>query len=110
VAVQIAELRRCPTCNRWGGKRSLGADGFSVELDSEDNRGPCREGPWHGSPRGPRNACGQWLRWVEIRPADEAQKPPPAPESVAAAVPAPSPAPVPDTEPGKTGSHAGSPA
>ncbi|NMG65314.1 hypothetical protein GPA19_10180 [Azoarcus indigens] len=64
----------------------MGADGFSVELDSEDNRGPCREGPWHGSPRGPRNACGQWLRWVEIRPADEEQKPSPAP--MAATVPA----------------------
>ena len=67
--VQIAELRRCPTCRRWGGKRWLGANGEQVELDADDNRGPCVEGPWHGSLRGPRNACGQWLRWIEIVPA-----------------------------------------
>lgn len=66
--VTIAELRRCPTCNRWGGKRRLGADGTSVELDPADNRGACNEGPWHGSLRGPRNACGQWLQWGAIDP------------------------------------------
>lgn len=67
MAIQLAELRRCPTCNRWGGKRTLGADGVQVELDPEDNRGPCCEGPWHGSLRGPRNACGQWLQWTSMR-------------------------------------------
>ncbi|OYD54179.1 hypothetical protein CGK74_08240 [Thauera propionica] len=66
TAPLIAELRRCPTCNRWGGWRVLEADGQNVRLDPENSRGTCNEGPWHGSLRGPRNACGQWLRWVAI--------------------------------------------
>ncbi|ANQ85281.1 hypothetical protein [Azoarcus olearius] len=66
------ELRRCPTCNRWGGVRRLADDGHSVELDPVHPKGPCQEGPWHGSLRGPRNACGQWLQWSAIvtAPAD----------------------------------------
>lgn len=62
----IAELRRCPTCNRWGGRRELDGDGVTVQLHPAEPRGPCNEGPWHGSLRGPRNACGQWLRWFAI--------------------------------------------
>lgn len=68
MSVQLAELRRCPTCNRWGGQRTLGEDGIAVELDPANSRGPCNDGPWHGSMRGPRNACGQWLQWSQIRP------------------------------------------
>jgi len=37
-----------------------------VELNPQHNRGLCTEGPWHGSLRGPRNACGQWLQWERI--------------------------------------------
>lgn len=44
----------------------LAEDGSTVRIDPEDSRGTGNEGPWHGSLRGPRNACGQWLRWVEI--------------------------------------------
>lgn len=82
----VAELRRCPTCDRWGGWRRVGADGSTVELDPAAPRGPCQEGPWHGSLRGPRNACGQWLRWSEIVPetADQSPPSPPAPPSPAA--------------------------
>lgn len=65
----LAELRRCPSCQRWGGVRRLAADGHKVELDPLHPRGPCLEGPWHGSLRGPRNACGQWLQWQAIGPA-----------------------------------------
>lgn len=72
----IAELRRCPTCNRWGGQRELGGDGVTVQLHPAAPRGPCNEGPWHGSLRGPRNACGQWLRWFAIVEATSA---PPVP-------------------------------
>ncbi|MCK9261369.1 MAG: hypothetical protein RBT39_13505 [Azoarcus sp.] len=68
MAIETAELGRCPSCQRWDGTRRLSADGCGVELDSENNRGICTEGPWHGSSRGPRNACGRWLQWVEIRP------------------------------------------
>ncbi|AWI74999.1 hypothetical protein CEW83_06975 [Parazoarcus communis] len=70
MAVEIAELRRCPTCQRWDGTRQLAADGSTVELDPANNRGKCTEGPWHGSLRGPRNACGQWLQWIEILPVN----------------------------------------
>ena len=73
----VAELRRCPSCNRWGGWRRVGEDGSTVELHPTEQRGPCREGPWHGSLRGPRNACGQWLRWIEIVPATADQSPSP---------------------------------
>ena len=69
TAPLLAELRRCPTCNRWGGQRTLGEDGSTVELDPTNSRGACQEGPWHGSLRGPRNACGQWLCWVRITSA-----------------------------------------
>ena len=69
MAPLIAELRRCPTCNRWGGERRLGGDGISVELNPANSRGACNEGPWHGTLRGPRNACGQWLRWAAIEAA-----------------------------------------
>lgn len=64
-----ADLRRCPTCNRWGGKRDLDADGVTVRLHPTEQRGACNEGPWHGSLRGPRNACGQWLPWIMIATA-----------------------------------------
>lgn len=67
AAHSVGELRRCPTCNRWGGSRLLAPDGVTVELDPQNNRGKCNEGPWHGTMRGPRNACGQWLQWIEIR-------------------------------------------
>ena len=66
----VAELRRCPTCNRWGGKRDLDDDGITVHLHPTEQRGTCNEGPWHGSQRGPRNACGQWLRWTMIAATD----------------------------------------
>ncbi|TXH85317.1 MAG: hypothetical protein E6Q80_09915 [Thauera aminoaromatica] len=55
----------------------MGEDGSTVELHPTEQRGPCREGPWHGSLRGPRNACGQWLRWIEIVPATADQSPSP---------------------------------
>lgn len=70
--VLVGELRRCATCNRWGGERHIGDDGKTVHLNPVNPRGPCNEGPWHASLRGPRNACGQWLQWIGIRTGDEA--------------------------------------
>lgn len=66
MSIQSAELRKCTTCNRWGGVRRAGAEPGTVELEDGNDRGPCMDGPWHGSPRGPRNACGQWVRWVVL--------------------------------------------
>ncbi len=77
----VAELRRCPTCNRWGGWRRVGEDGCSVELHPTEQRGLCQEGPWHGSLRGPRNACGQWSRWIRIVPAADQSPPSPPAQS-----------------------------
>jgi hypothetical protein len=94
----VAELRRCPTCNRWGGKRDLDGDGVTVRLHPTEQRGACNEGPWHGSLRGPRNACGQWLQWIMIAAAADAttaqaartgQSPPPSPAVPSPAVPSP---------------------
>ncbi|THF63312.1 hypothetical protein [Pseudothauera rhizosphaerae] len=66
--MQIAEPKRCATCKRWGGVRELAPDGSTVLPDPARLRGPCIEGPWHGSLRGPRNACGQWVDWREAAP------------------------------------------
>ncbi|HRH72205.1 MAG TPA: hypothetical protein PLM62_03875 [Zoogloea sp.] len=38
-----------------------------MDYDEDNDRGPCQEGPWHGSSRrGPRNACGQWVKWIAL--------------------------------------------
>ncbi|HRD34982.1 MAG TPA: hypothetical protein PLR02_12080 [Rhodocyclaceae bacterium] len=65
----VGEIGRCTTCNRWGGRRRVGEDGHTVLLDPTRPRGPCVRGPWHGSLRGPRNACGYWLIWAKLEPA-----------------------------------------
>lgn len=69
MAVQSIERRRCLTCNRWGGVRSPGAEPDTIEYDENNDRGPCQEGPWHGNSRGPRNACGQWVKWIALERA-----------------------------------------
>lgn len=66
----VAESGRCPTCRRWAGVRRVAEDGVSVLLDPAQPRGACTEGPWHGTLRGPRNACGQWVAWL-VPPANE---------------------------------------
>ncbi len=68
-----AEPGRCPTCRRWGGLRELAADGSTRLPDPAQLRGPCQEGPWHGSLRGPRNACGQWVDWTARQAPDGAE-------------------------------------
>ena len=73
TSVELAAPRRCPSCERWGGVRRLGADGVAIQLDPANTLGRCNEGPWHGSLRGPRNACGQWKPWLEIAPAAESR-------------------------------------
>ena len=71
VASQPAERKRCLSCNRWGGTRRPGAAPDTVEYDEHNDRGPCVDGPWHGSLRGPRNACGQWVMWLALQPKDD---------------------------------------
>jgi hypothetical protein len=68
MTCQPLDRKRCVSCNRWGGVRRPGAEPDTVEYDENNDRGPCVEGPWHGSLRSPRNACGQWVLWVALKP------------------------------------------
>jgi hypothetical protein len=70
IVVQPADRKRCVSCNRWGGARRPGAEPATVEYDEHQGKGPCVEGPWHGSLRGPRNACGQWIMWIALTPPE----------------------------------------
>lgn len=71
MASQPVERRRCLSCNRWAGARTLGPEPETVAYDEDNDRGDCQDGPWHGTNRGPRNACGQWLRWAALGPAPD---------------------------------------
>ena len=51
MASQPVERRRCLSCNRWGGERAPGKEPDTVDYDENNDRGPCQEGPWHGSSR-----------------------------------------------------------
>ena len=80
MASQHIDRRRCVSCNRWGGERRPGMDPDTVEYDEDNDRGLCQDGPWHNtSRRGPRNACGQWIKWIALDapPAAEPDAPPP---------------------------------
>lgn len=70
MATQPFDRKRCLSCDRWGGTRRPGEAPGEVEYDEANPRGPCVEGPWHGSLRGPRNACGQWVLWVALKPPE----------------------------------------
>lgn len=64
---QAAAARRCASCERWGGERTP-APPDAVEVAAETTPGLCRGGPWDGSERRARSACGQWLPWPAINP------------------------------------------
>lgn len=67
MATQPLDRKRCISCNRWGGERRPGSGRGAVEYDEANARGLCIEGPWHGTLRGPTNACGRWIVWVELK-------------------------------------------
>lgn len=67
MATQPIERKRCLSCNRWGGVRQPGVVPGEIIYDEHNDRGPCIDGPWNGTLRGPRNACGQWVLWVELQ-------------------------------------------
>jgi len=66
MATQSTERRRCTSCNRWGGQRQPGVAPDTVEFDEHNDRGLCIDGPWHGSERSSRNACGHWVKWLVL--------------------------------------------
>lgn len=67
-----ASAKRCLCCNRWGGKRVPRPEQDGIAYDPAAPQGPCVDGPWNGTLRGPRNACGHWLKWSALPPDPEA--------------------------------------
>lgn len=63
MPTQPADLKKCLSCQRWGGWRRALPEG-DIEYDEAQPKGECREGPWHGSLRSVRNACGRWVQWA----------------------------------------------
>lgn len=64
-----ADIRRCCTCQRWDGPRHVGMVVGTVCFEHDEVRGQCVDGPWHGSSRNLRNACGRWFQWLELLPS-----------------------------------------
>ena len=62
---QAIERKRCASCERWSGKRQPGAPG-EVLIEAETAVGLCCGGPWDGSERRARSACGHWKLWPEL--------------------------------------------
>ena len=84
MASQHIDRRRCVSCNRWGGERRPGTAPDTVDYDEDNDRGLCQDGPWHNtSRRGPRNACGQWIKWVALE-TPAVSDPPDTPDPSAA--------------------------
>lgn len=71
MPLQSAALCRCATCERWDGPRTVGGDAGSVRIGSETDGGICVGGPWDGTPRRARSACGRWLRWHKLGESGE---------------------------------------
>ena len=68
---QAADRKRCATCDRWSGPRSVGHisnTAASVDIDSETVSGLCQGGPWDGNERRARSACGHWIIWQALVP------------------------------------------
>ena len=63
---QMISLKRCTACKRWQGVRRIGEQPGTVEYDAEADKGLCHEGPWHGSLRSARSACGRWVQWAAL--------------------------------------------
>lgn len=72
MIVQPVALKRCASCQRWGGSRQVGGEPETVEIQHEGVVGPCQGGPWDGTERRIRNACGRWTRWLVLAtPSDQ---------------------------------------
>lgn len=67
-----SQLKKCLTCNRWSGWRQPGTVPDTVVYDDSRDQGECVEGPWHGSQRSVRNACGRWVCWLALQVPESA--------------------------------------
>lgn len=63
---QAVALKRCASCDRWGGERALGNNDGIVTIADDKATGPCIGGPWDGQTRRARSACGHWIIWHRL--------------------------------------------
>jgi len=66
LLIQAVERRRCASCERWSGPRQPGEQVGTVLIASETTEGLCQGGPWDGSERRARSACGHWQCWSAL--------------------------------------------
>lgn len=70
--LQSVDRKRCASCERWSGPRQVGATADTVAIASEQETGLCNGGPWHGSERRARAACGRWTCWPALMQTPDA--------------------------------------
>ncbi|HJW24248.1 MAG TPA: hypothetical protein VJ576_05055 [Rhodocyclaceae bacterium] len=76
MPLQAVALKRCASCQRWSGVRRPGAEPETVDIEGDTAVGLCQGGPWDGSERRARSACGRWIRWDALT-AENPPAPPP---------------------------------
>jgi len=59
----LVARKRCASCERWSGSRQPGTTPDIVLIEAETSTGICQDGPWDGSERRARSACGHWKCW-----------------------------------------------
>ena len=70
MLAQAVDRKRCASCQRWSGPRTVGVVAGTVEVESETVTGLCCGGPWDNSERRARSACGHWTVWLQLNPAE----------------------------------------
>ena len=63
---QPVARQRCASCERWSGQRQSGSQPGHVAVASETTIGLCQGGPWDGTERRARSACGHWHLWPQL--------------------------------------------
>ncbi len=66
LLIQAIDRKRCGSCERWSGLRQAGPTPDVVMIESETSTGLCQGGPWDGSERRARSACGHWQQLSTI--------------------------------------------
>ena len=63
--------KRCASCQRWSGPRYPTMASDVVLIESETSTGICQGGPWDGSERRARSACGHWQCWNALNSLEQ---------------------------------------
>lgn len=74
LLIQAVDRRRCASCERWSGARQPGEQAGTVLIAAETDEGICQGGPWDGSERRARSACGHWQCWSALMVGQAADK------------------------------------